>query len=211
MAKEHGTYDQIAYPYIGLAISYLVHQWSFFYIAKYSGCVLAGINKAIQTVSVFVVSTVFCSVQPTQCFSFSKAVALCLVVIGVLMYSHASSFVEHEHGPSLHQKEIELSQNMPLSGSALDKWTCDDVERWICSSGEGFQRLGAALKSLGIDGSDLATVDEHALKDLGFESQVIRKKFLKLLSRLISEHSVASFDDLDDTLDLTLGAVEQSL
>jgi hypothetical protein len=48
----------------------------------------------VQTVSVFVASTIFCKVQPTQCFSWAKAGSLCVVVVAVLMYAHASSFVE---------------------------------------------------------------------------------------------------------------------
>jgi hypothetical protein len=66
MVKEGGDYQSLAINGSAMALSYLVHQLSFFYIAKYSGCVLAGINKSIQTVSVFVVSTVFCSEQPSQ-------------------------------------------------------------------------------------------------------------------------------------------------
>ena len=66
-----------------------------------SGCVLAGINKSIQTVSVFVVSTVFCKVQPSQCFSSAKLASVIIVVIGVLMYAHATSFVEEEKAPAM--------------------------------------------------------------------------------------------------------------
>jgi drug/metabolite transporter (DMT)-like permease len=89
--EAKGSYDHIIISFVALALSYLVHQLSFFYIAKTSGCVLAGINKSVQTVTVFVVSTVFCGVQPAQCFSWAKAASVVVVAVGVLMYAHASS------------------------------------------------------------------------------------------------------------------------
>jgi hypothetical protein len=40
-------------------------------------------------------------------------------------------------------------------------------------------------------------VDENALRDLGFSSKLIRTKFLKLLSQLISEQSVSESTTFD--------------
>jgi hypothetical protein len=74
--------------------------------------VLAGINKSIQTVSVFVVSTVFCKEQPSQCFTWMKFTSLSIVILSVLMYAHASSFVE-----AAKDKKPKNKSEMPLVGS----------------------------------------------------------------------------------------------
>merc|ERR1712224_1085163 len=59
------------------------------YLTKLSA-VMAGINKAVQAVTVFVVSHVFyCSVDTNQCFTAGKGLAMVLVVGGVLLFSFA--------------------------------------------------------------------------------------------------------------------------
>ena len=51
---------------------------------------MAGVNKAIQTISVFVASAIFFGPEhPEQRMTGFKIVALILVVIGVLIYSAA--------------------------------------------------------------------------------------------------------------------------
>jgi hypothetical protein len=75
---------------------------------------------------VFVVSTVFCKVQRSQCFSWAKAASLIVVVIAVLMYSHASSFVKaHSNGDhGIHRTTIKDS----LDESELGSLTSDENE-----------------------------------------------------------------------------------
>jgi drug/metabolite transporter (DMT)-like permease len=120
--EAKGHYDSIIISFVALAFSYLIHQLSFFYIAKHSGCVLAGINKSVQTVTVFMVSTTFCGTQPSQCFSWAKAVSVVVVAIGVLMYAHASSVAPRDG----EQDESSLSapegvvEVMALLGEGVD-------------------------------------------------------------------------------------------
>ena len=57
--------------------------------------------------SVFLVSTIFCEQQPSQCFSWAKAASLIVVVIAVLMYSHATSL--REPAKSLKKKASVIS------------------------------------------------------------------------------------------------------
>jgi hypothetical protein len=50
--------------------------------------VKAGVNKAVQAVSVFAASHIFfCDTDKQQCMTSGKAVAMAMTVTGVLMYS----------------------------------------------------------------------------------------------------------------------------
>jgi hypothetical protein len=63
-------------------------------LAPISGAVDAGVNKAVQTVSVFVAADwAFCDAKtnPRACFSTEKGQSLVLVVSGVLLYSYFSA------------------------------------------------------------------------------------------------------------------------
>jgi hypothetical protein len=170
--------------------------------------VLAGINKAIQTVTVFVVSTVFCSVQPSQCFSWSKAVSLVLVVIGVLLYSHASSFVEVKPGyTKTKSSELdhdgghhgqERSRMLPFSGSSLESWTTKQVEQWVTDQGEGFKSLASSLSSIGVSvASSLSSIGVSVaplLLSTGFLVVVmIRMRMRVSMTRVVAMTMVICF------------------
>jgi len=67
---------------------------SFFQLAPISGAVDSGVNKAVQTVTVFVAADwAFCDAEfnPRACFSGQKGQSLVLVVSGVLLYSYFSA------------------------------------------------------------------------------------------------------------------------
>ena len=49
---------------------------------------MAGINKAVQAVSVFALSHMcYCDIDAQQCLTPGKLVAMVLVVLGVLLFS----------------------------------------------------------------------------------------------------------------------------
>ena len=53
----------------------------------------AGVNKAVQAVSVFAASHIFfCDTDRQQCMTTGKAVAMAMTVAGVLMYSLGKSY-----------------------------------------------------------------------------------------------------------------------
>ena len=69
-----------------------MHLAAFGYVLKGSGAVSAGVNKALQAISIFAFSSMFfCDEHPDQCLSLLKLVSMVLVIIGVLWYAHATS------------------------------------------------------------------------------------------------------------------------
>lgn len=79
--------------YMGLLFMCGAHNVSFVFLGKNGGgAVVAGINKAVQTISVFVASAIwFGPEHPEQRMTSFKVFALILVVVGVLVYSAAPS------------------------------------------------------------------------------------------------------------------------
>ena len=80
---------------MGLYVLFLLmcgaHNLSFVFLGKNGGgAVVAGVNKAVQTITVFVFSAiVFGPTHPEQRMTTQKVTALVLVVVGVLMYAMA--------------------------------------------------------------------------------------------------------------------------
>eukprot|EP01052_Picozoa_sp_SAG31_P030532 SAG31_NODE_3137_length_4632_cov_3.575871_3_plen_310_part_00 len=63
VVAKGGQYGSIASVVVLLMIAAGVHNWSLFELQEVSGAVAAGVNKAVQTVSVFVAADIcFCSV-----------------------------------------------------------------------------------------------------------------------------------------------------
>lgn len=157
--QADGSYESLLAASVLLAVSYLIHQLAFFYLTKYSGAVVsfllqysgveiasnithaaqeAGINKAVQTGTVFIASTAFCEVQPSQCFTYVKGISVAIVIGAVLMYAHASRLAE---------KDVKENHAWGSDGD-------DD--------GEGSSRSGSAASSRTDDGQEVELLHARA-------------------------------------------------
>ena len=88
IASHGGNNATITLAYALLTVASLVHAVTFYHLVGGLGAVTAGILKGLQAVAVFIGSHVlFCSVQPSQCFSVPKAWSLVLVVCGTTLYA----------------------------------------------------------------------------------------------------------------------------
>eukprot|EP01050_Picozoa_sp_SAG11_P012651 SAG11_NODE_1420_length_4956_cov_5.104797_1_plen_447_part_00 len=83
------SYRSYVMVYGAVIVLCFAHNLAFFYLTKLSA-VMAGINKAVQAVTVFVASHVlYCGRDSNQCLTFGKGVAMVFVVSGVLLFSLA--------------------------------------------------------------------------------------------------------------------------
>ena len=88
IAAHHGSITQIWTAYAGLIVVNFVHGVCLFHMLKTVGSTTTGVLKGIISVLVFVFSHyAFCSLQQSQCFTYSKGASLVVVVVGVLCYS----------------------------------------------------------------------------------------------------------------------------
>ena len=97
--KHKGDVDvtYILMLYGGLILVNAVHAWSFFNMLDQVGAVSSAVMKGAQVVLVFATSVVFfCQFQASQCFSWSKAIAVAVVVAGLLIYAYSTS---HDKAP----------------------------------------------------------------------------------------------------------------
>jgi len=103
---DGGSFYAIVLVYILLTLTQGLHFVSFFYVAKDSGAVAAGVNKAVQASSIFVLSSVFyCHEDTSQCFSPTKGMAVACVVLGVLLYAKGAPVPLQDVGASLAEDE----------------------------------------------------------------------------------------------------------
>lgn len=73
--------------YFMICVCCFLHNLAFYYLTRLSA-VMAGINKAVQAVSVFAVSHLcYCNIDAQQCLTTAKVVAMTLVIFGVLVFS----------------------------------------------------------------------------------------------------------------------------
>lgn len=73
--------------YFAICVCCFLHNLAFYYLTRLSA-VMAGINKAVQAVSVFAFSHLcYCDIDAQQCLTSGKIVAMALVVLGVLLFS----------------------------------------------------------------------------------------------------------------------------
>lgn len=78
--------------YLGLILSGLFHNVSYFYIMNRSGGVATGVLQALRAVLVFFLSHfAFCGLDDQQCFTSKKGTSTFVVVIGVLWFSISKS------------------------------------------------------------------------------------------------------------------------
>ena len=89
---EKSSYSSLMIAYVILLIACGLHNTSIIYVGKSGGgAVATGVNKAIQTVSVFIVSAIaFGHIHHEQQLSFEKGLGVFFVIGGVLFYSFSS-------------------------------------------------------------------------------------------------------------------------
>ena len=92
------------------------------YLTKLSA-VMAGIDKAVQAVSVFAASHVFfCSVDKNQCLTLGKGVSMVLVVCGVLLFSFAKKSVGKQAPATVTLKRsVSREEDASGEGSGVDE------------------------------------------------------------------------------------------
>jgi drug/metabolite transporter (DMT)-like permease len=154
--QESGaSYFSVVSLYCLLLFMCGAHNLSFVFLGKNGGgAVVAGVNKAVQTISVFVISAlVFGPTHPEQRMTSYKVVALVFVVIGVIMYAMSSTKNEGIH-----------VQGKRRSGSMQKKkdWTPvkmndDDEDEGSGGGGGGFE---------GGDNDDDDCDEEFGLKEV---------------------------------------------
>jgi hypothetical protein len=114
---HQGSVSLIASAAFLLVIIGSVHALCFFYLINWIGSVSTAVSRCMQSVLVFVASHfAFCSVQRSQCFDFSKGLALALVVCGVIVYSlhdakvgeKAKGVGDNDKNESTQQAEYEI-------------------------------------------------------------------------------------------------------
>lgn len=74
-----------------LSVVLALHYYSFYCVIHSSSSVAAGVNKALQSVGVFVLSEVlFCHRDDAQCFTVFKGVACGCVTCGTVLFAYGS-------------------------------------------------------------------------------------------------------------------------
>jgi len=115
VVKDKGSYYGIMGVYLAVVVAYFLHYMTFYYCVSTSDSVSTGVNKAVQSVSVFGVSTIYCNVDSDLCFNGLKGASLAVVVFGVLVYAfatkHASTWQDSSSLP-----ELEESPESTLQG-----------------------------------------------------------------------------------------------
>lgn len=135
MSNGPENYRNFAIAFVTLAISTFVHSVSFFKISKNPnkndknslemlskglmeldedeksnimfGSVVLGINKALQTVLTFIFSHIFfCKEDEVECINDSKIISICLVFIGIILYSASDVLMQKYKARNLYQFEI---------------------------------------------------------------------------------------------------------
>jgi drug/metabolite transporter (DMT)-like permease len=88
----------ILLAYAGLVVAACVSATCFYNLVSQAGCASTGVIKGLQAVLTFVTSHfAFCGLQPAQCFTPLKGASLCIVLLGVLIYSASTTFSSQRH------------------------------------------------------------------------------------------------------------------
>ena len=108
--------------YGAIIVLAFAHNLAFFYLTKLSA-VMAGINKAVQAVSVFAASHIFfCSVDKNQCLTLGKGVSMVLVVCGVLLFSFAKKSVSKQAAAAVPlRRSVSREENAGGENSGVDE------------------------------------------------------------------------------------------
>lgn len=117
MENGGGTYWKIFLTYLLLITIDWAHLYAQFTAVVSVGSVIVGINKAISSIGVFVLSHfLFCGIDSSECIDLFKILSLCFVISGVILYTTAYHYYKKkqnrllENQKSLQEKDISISQ-----------------------------------------------------------------------------------------------------
>ncbi|TNJ26971.1 hypothetical protein GMRT_15098 [Giardia muris] len=121
---KQGNYLYIFLLYLLLILFDWVHLYAQFTAVVSVGAVMVGVNKAISSVGVFVISHfTFCKVESANCIDVYKICSLVLVVSGVVCYTLASNRykkrLEKQAQAQQPQEETEHSLQPVTSSTSL--------------------------------------------------------------------------------------------
>eukprot|EP00949_MAST-11_sp_MAST-11-sp1_P002754 g2754.t1 len=137
-AKAKGsTYAAIVAQYVLLLAMCGAHNLSFVFTSKETGAVVAGVNKSLQTISVFIFSAIFFGNEHIeQRFTVGKGLSLIFVIVGVLLYSssaRAESSADGEGG-----KSIEAVRRSEYSAVSMQDASMKDAGQMVEDDDEEF-------------------------------------------------------------------------
>jgi hypothetical protein len=115
VAEAHGDLSVILLAYAGLVIAACISATCFYNLVSQAGSASTGVIKGLQAVLTFVTSHfAFCRLQPAQCFTPLKGASLCIVLLGVLIYSAFTTFPSQRHrGCSIDDGTLLSTQTSP--------------------------------------------------------------------------------------------------
>jgi drug/metabolite transporter (DMT)-like permease len=114
VAKAHGDLTIILLAYGGLVIAACVSATCFYNLVSQAGSASTGVIKGLQAVLTFVTSHfAFCRLQPAQCFTPLKGASLCIVLLGVGIYSAYTTFPSRRRACSIEDDTLLSTQTSP--------------------------------------------------------------------------------------------------
>jgi drug/metabolite transporter (DMT)-like permease len=155
IAAHNGRVSVIVTTYVALTFVSFLHALTFYWLLGKVGCVDAGVMKGCQSVAVFIISHfAFCSIQASQCLTTHKAMALVIVVTGVVIYSRFSSYSSSSSkvmytgiAPLGRDDEVDEVE-MGLDGSCEESVKYGSTASFTIGS-NSIQKEGAKLLTLG--------------------------------------------------------------
>ncbi|ESU35483.1 Hypothetical protein DHA2_30448 [Giardia duodenalis] len=116
MEAGGGSYWKILSTYLLLILIDWAHLYAQFTAVVAVGSVIVGINKAISSIGVFVLSHfLFCEVDSSECIDLFKILSLCFVISGVIIYTTAYHYYKKK------QNRLQGSQKSPQEDTLIDQ------------------------------------------------------------------------------------------
>ena len=117
----------ISIVYFLLIIINGLHVLSLLYLFQYTDSIVPGINKAVQAISIFVLSSLFyCQRDAEQCMDVSKSISIVVVVAGVVIYTYGSHVKAKKMEKQMDEKKD--FQNLMATTATEDRTMSFDEE-----------------------------------------------------------------------------------
>lgn len=106
MESSGGEYWKIFATYLLLILIDWAHLYAQFTAVVSVGSVVVGINKAISSIGVFILSHfIFCKVDSSECIDLFKILSLCFVISGVILYTTAHHYYKKKQSKLLESQK----------------------------------------------------------------------------------------------------------
>jgi len=79
---------------------------------------------------------------------------------------------------------VQKTQDDEKSGGSVQQWSGKQVVQWVCNLGAAYEDYGKKFEANSIDGKFLKEMDQKDLSDLGIQSRLHQKKFLREIQKL---------------------------